>query len=101
MLVGACGGELQAYGAPSSKDLKAGHCVAAVAHISDALWVVSWSNCTQMSWDSFCAYMDAAYAVLCPSAWQRAGHQTPSNLDDEQLTADFKSIKLAGKGIPL
>jgi hypothetical protein len=92
---------IQAYGPLSSKDLKAGHCVAAVAYTKDALWVVSWGNCTQMSWDFFCAYMDEAYAVSCPSAWQKPDRQTPSNLDDEQLAADFKSIKLAGKGIAL
>jgi hypothetical protein len=91
--------EIQAHGHDAIKDMKAGHCIPAIAYSSVGLSVVTWGNCVPMSWDFLFTYMDEAWVVLCKSAWLKDDDSTPSRLTEPDYVQSFKSLKAAGKGL--
>lgn len=91
--------QIQAHGTDAVKDMKAGHCIPAIAYSATGLSVVTWGNCVPMSWDFLFTYMDEAWVVLCDSAWLKPDHTTPSGLTEADYVQKFKALKAAGKGL--
>jgi hypothetical protein len=72
-----------------------GHCVPAVAYDQRSVWVVTWGNLKQMSWQFYTNYADEAFAVLSPDWLSKHLRTAPPGLDLHALESDLSRVTKA------
>lgn len=69
-----------------------GHAINAVDYDDAGIVVVSWGKLIRMSWDFVDHYLDEAYAVLAPEAFNTARAATAEGFDLAALLADLPTL---------
>lgn len=68
-----------------------GHCVVAIGYDANGVYIVTWGQVVQVTWEWFTTYVEEAYAVLYTEQVQQ-GRGPLENLDIDQLRTDIASL---------
>lgn len=75
----------------AARQVKNGHCVAAIGYDEKLIYVVTWGTLKTMSWDFFTRYTDEVYAVLSTD-WVEKDQKSPSGFDMRTLERDLSRV---------